>query len=394
MRFERDDIFWAHNFGGMNSRKAVYEGWAEGPGSAPKYFYGALKSAIPRWRDGPPAADGVRGPHAGVQHHRGGGHWTVRPGLLVHARRHFFDAELARQAGGHLDLGAVRQRLRQGGGEWRIFSQHVCNDYGGPFDVVNFAADAYKRLLNPQPRKPMRGPGTGGRRGRNSGASQVGLSAVLQWIGSAPDAAESRGWPAPYETFDREGSLLLRLCQRRIQDRIPHSGHGNGPSLREDRNCARQRPCHRQIGYGTLSLSESEPDAPLRGEMHMQEIRRVIIDTREMGDSLRSCGGRYYPERAGHYAGSDLTKESGLWECEEQADGAELVELWGPPALGARRDGVCGAARHLATIFEIGPGGIYKVITVPFHIDAEDAGGTLGFQVQEEGERVYVTAIA
>ena len=40
-------------------------------------------------------------------------------------------------------------------GEWKILSQHVCNDNGGPFDAANWAHNAYLNCITPPPpRKP------------------------------------------------------------------------------------------------------------------------------------------------------------------------------------------------------------------------------------------------
>ena len=115
------------------------------------------------------------------------------------------------------------------GGEWKIFSQHVCNDYGGPFDVVNFAADAYKRLLNPQPRKPMEGPGPAD--GAEGTPAPPKSDYPLFYSGYDPLQTPQNpvAWPAPYETFDREGGsycCAFAEGEYKIEYPIPAMGMG------------------------------------------------------------------------------------------------------------------------------------------------------------------------
>ena len=44
---KRDDIFWAHNFGGMTTRDAVYKGWAGGLAQNAHYYYRRLLAVYP-----------------------------------------------------------------------------------------------------------------------------------------------------------------------------------------------------------------------------------------------------------------------------------------------------------------------------------------------------------
>lgn len=46
----REDCWWSHNFGGMNSRQAVIRGWANGLANNSKFWYSCWSRPIPRWR--------------------------------------------------------------------------------------------------------------------------------------------------------------------------------------------------------------------------------------------------------------------------------------------------------------------------------------------------------
>lgn len=43
----REDCWWSHNFGGMNSRQAVIRGWANGLANNSKFWYSLLVKTYP-----------------------------------------------------------------------------------------------------------------------------------------------------------------------------------------------------------------------------------------------------------------------------------------------------------------------------------------------------------
>ena len=223
---KRDDIFWAHNFGGMTTRDAVYKGWAGGLAGNSRYFY---KQLVKRY----PEVEGM----------------DPRP--LMECAVHMLGSSIIEVADdgqsarcswytpgvifSTLNFHGKREGIwiweRYGNdfvkedGEWKIFSQHVCNDYGGPFDVINFAANAYQELLADKPRQRPAPPVD---EDGDSPAPPV-ADLPLFYSGYTPvqPPQNSVAWPAPYPTFDREhGSYCCPFAEGeyKIEYPIPPMG--------------------------------------------------------------------------------------------------------------------------------------------------------------------------
>lgn len=126
----------------------------------------------------------------------------------------------------------------------------------------------------------------------------------------------------------------------------------------------------------------------------MSEKTRCIIDLREMGD-------RYGLEMVDVIKDGKVIMRDHAWnkealqravaECKEKAQGAEIVELrghlpnWALSAMAA-------AVLPAVCFFKIGPGGIYELTSTPFPIDAAEPTCGLLFDVDEQGDNVYVHA--
>ena len=127
----------------------------------------------------------------------------------------------------------------------------------------------------------------------------------------------------------------------------------------------------------------------------MGEEKRCIIDLHEMGD-------RYGLEMTDIVKDGKVIMRDHVWtqealqkavaECRERAQGADIVELRGHTpnwALSAMAYAVLPAV----CFFKIGPGGIYELTSTPFPIDAAKPTCGMFFEVDEQGERVYVKAM-
>ena len=53
----REDCWWSHNFGGMNSRQAVIRGWANGLANNSKFWYSLLVKTYPEVEGMDPSPD-------------------------------------------------------------------------------------------------------------------------------------------------------------------------------------------------------------------------------------------------------------------------------------------------------------------------------------------------
>ena len=152
----REDCWWSHNFGGMNSRQAVIRGWANGLANNSKFWYSLLVKTYPE----------VEG---------------MDPRPLMECAVHMLASSIIEVAEDGQSCrcswytpGVLFSTLNWDGkkdgiwiwerygndfvkedGEWKILSQHVCNDNGGPFDAANWAHNAYLNCITPPPpRKP------------------------------------------------------------------------------------------------------------------------------------------------------------------------------------------------------------------------------------------------
>ena len=140
----REDCWWSHNFGGMNSRQAVIRGWANGLANNSKFWYSLLVKTYPE----------VEG---------------MDPRPLMECAVHMLASSIIEVAEDGQSCrcswytpGVLFSTLNWDGkkdgiwiwerygndfvkedGEWKILSQHVCNDNGGPFDAANWAHNAY-----------------------------------------------------------------------------------------------------------------------------------------------------------------------------------------------------------------------------------------------------------
>lgn len=127
----------------------------------------------------------------------------------------------------------------------------------------------------------------------------------------------------------------------------------------------------------------------------METGNRIIIDLREMGD-------RYGLEMRDVVKDGKVIMRDHTWnqeallkavdEVKEAAKGAEIIELrghvpnWVVSALTY-------AAKPATAYFEVGPGGMYKLFSTPFPIDAKEPTAGYHFDVKEEGDLVYVEAL-
>ncbi|MCD8145102.1 MAG: hypothetical protein LUD79_07180 [Oscillospiraceae bacterium] len=127
----------------------------------------------------------------------------------------------------------------------------------------------------------------------------------------------------------------------------------------------------------------------------MSEEKRCIIDLREMGD-------RYGLEQVDVVKDGKVIMRDHAWnkealqkavaECKQRAAGAEVAELRGHVpnwALSA----MAYAVQPAVCFFKIGPGGIYELTSTAFPIDAAKPTCGMFFEVDEEGDNVYVKAM-
>lgn len=126
----------------------------------------------------------------------------------------------------------------------------------------------------------------------------------------------------------------------------------------------------------------------------MSEEKRCIIDLREMGDRYGLAlvdvvkDGKVIMR---DHAWDQPALQKAVAECKQRAAGAEIVELRGHVpnwALSAMANAVLPAV----CFFKIGPGGIYELTSTPFPIDAAEPTCGMYFDVDEQGENVYVHA--
>lgn len=127
----------------------------------------------------------------------------------------------------------------------------------------------------------------------------------------------------------------------------------------------------------------------------MSEEKRVIFDLKEMGE-------RYGLESADVIKDGKVIMRDHVWtqaalqravaEVQESAQGADIVELRGHLANWAL-SAMAWAALPAKSYFEIGPGGMYHLTSLPFPVTEEAPTCGMFFEVKEEGDRVYVRAM-
>lgn len=199
---ERDDIFWAHNFGAMPTRADVYKGWAGGLAQNAHYYYRCLIHVYPE----------VEG---------------MEPRTLMECAVHMLGSSIIEVAddgqtarGSWYTPGVIFSTLnpekrkegiwiweRYGndfvkeGDQWLILSQHVCNDYGGAMDQENWARVAFERMSQPPRPRPEREPADDG---SLPGAPYAPLPLFFASYSPVQTPQNSCPWPSPYKTFDPE----------------------------------------------------------------------------------------------------------------------------------------------------------------------------------------------
>lgn len=128
----------------------------------------------------------------------------------------------------------------------------------------------------------------------------------------------------------------------------------------------------------------------------MDELKRVIIDNRELGQRLGLAEEDVIRDGKVIMRDQVWTKEAlklAVAECKKRSAGADIVENRGHCASWALA-AMAYAVLPAVCYFEIGPGGIYKLTSTPFPINAAGNDAVLRFDVREEGDRVYVTALS
>ena len=199
---QRDDLFWAHNFGAMPTRADVYKGWAGGLAQNAHYFYRKLLAVYPE----------VEG---------------LEPRTLMECAVHMLGSSIIEVAddgqtarGSWYTPGVIFSTLnpeaakegiwiweRYGNdfvkedGQWLILSQHVCNDYGGALDCDNWAHVAYERMQQPPRPRPAPEPADDG---SLPGAPFAPLPLFFASYSPVQAPQNSCPWPSPYQTYVRE----------------------------------------------------------------------------------------------------------------------------------------------------------------------------------------------
>ena len=128
----------------------------------------------------------------------------------------------------------------------------------------------------------------------------------------------------------------------------------------------------------------------------MDDLKRVIIDNHELGERLGLKEEDVIRDGKVIMRDQVWTKEAltkAVAECRQRAAGADIVENRGHCdswALAAMSYAVLPAVCY----FEIGPGGMYKLTSTPFPVNAAGNDAVLKFDVREEGDKVWVTALS
>lgn len=86
-------------------------------------------------------------------------------------------------------------------GEWKYLHEHVCPDFGMPFDFVNMAADEYERAVNPALGGPMAPPA-----GRDDRVELADPGPLHQKYSIFQPVQNTVPWPEPYVSMDDQHS--------------------------------------------------------------------------------------------------------------------------------------------------------------------------------------------
>lgn len=87
-------------------------------------------------------------------------------------------------------------------GEWKYLHEHVCPDFGMPFDFVNMAADEYERAVNPSLGGPMAPPA-----GRDDRVELADPGPLHQKYSIFQPVQNTVPWPEPYVSMDDQHSF-------------------------------------------------------------------------------------------------------------------------------------------------------------------------------------------
>ena len=87
-------------------------------------------------------------------------------------------------------------------GEWKYLHEHVCPDFGMPFDFVNMAADEYERAVNPALGGPMAPPA-----GRDDRVELADPGPLHQKYSIFQPVQNTVPWPEPYVSMDDQHSF-------------------------------------------------------------------------------------------------------------------------------------------------------------------------------------------
>lgn len=86
-------------------------------------------------------------------------------------------------------------------GAWKYLHEHVCPDFGMPFDFVNMAADEYERAVNPALGGPMAPPA-----GRDDRVELADPGPLHQKYSIFQPVQNTVPWPEPYVSMDDQHS--------------------------------------------------------------------------------------------------------------------------------------------------------------------------------------------
>ena len=86
-------------------------------------------------------------------------------------------------------------------GVWKYLHEHVCPDFGMPFDFVNMAADEYERAVNPALGGPMAPPA-----GRDDRVELADPGPLQQKYSIFQPVQNTVPWPEPYVSMDDQHS--------------------------------------------------------------------------------------------------------------------------------------------------------------------------------------------
>lgn len=128
----------------------------------------------------------------------------------------------------------------------------------------------------------------------------------------------------------------------------------------------------------------------------MDDLKRVIIDNHELGERLGLKEEDVIRDGKVIMRDQVWTKEAltkAVAECRQRAAGADIVENRGHCASWALA-AMAYAVLPAVCYFEIGPGGMYKLTSTPFPVNAAGNDAVLKFDVREEGDKVWVTALS